>query len=57
MANEHTSFADSYLDPLPEEFSSVIEARKILELSQELYWGLRAITVQLRHIQVINKDN
>lgn len=46
-----------YLDLLPEELGSIIEARKVLELTQELYRGLRAITVQLWHIQVIHKDH
>lgn len=46
-----------YLNFLPEEIVSVIEARKVLELTQQFYWGLRTIAVQLRHIQVIHKDD
>lgn len=53
----HVICIHSYLDLLPEELASVIESRKVLELTQELYGGLRAITVQLRHIQVIHKDH
>lgn len=52
----HIICINVYLDLLPEEFVSVIEARKVLELTQQLYRGLRTITVQFRHIQVIHKD-
>jgi len=42
---------------LPEELFSVIEAMKVLELSKQLYRGLRAITVQLWHVQIIHKHH
>lgn len=48
---------DLYLDLFPEELGPVIEAREVLELTQQLYRGLRAIGVQFRHIQVIHKDH
>lgn len=46
-----------YLDLLPEELVPVIETRKVLELTQQLYGRLRAITVQLGHVQVIHKNH
>lgn len=53
----HLICIHSYLDLLPEELASVIEARKILELTQQFYRGLRAVSVQLRHVQVIHKHH
>lgn len=46
-----------YLDLLPEELFPVIETRKVLELTQQLYGWLRAITVQLGHVQVVHKNH
>lgn len=46
-----------YLDLLPEELVPVIETRKVLELTQQLYGRLRAITVKLGHVQVIHKNH
>lgn len=53
----HLICVNVYLDFLPEELASVIESRKVLELTQKFYRGLRAITVQPGHIQIIHKDH
>lgn len=39
-----------YLDLLPEELASVVEARKVLELTKQFYRWLRSISVQLWHV-------
>lgn len=46
-----------YLDLLPEELLSVVEAVEVLELSEQFYWRLGAVGVQLRHVQIIHKDH
>lgn len=53
----HLIYANSYLDLLPEKLVPVIEARKVLELTQEFYRRLRAVTVQFGHIQIIHKHH
>lgn len=52
-----TFINDPYMYLLPEEFFSVVKAVEVLELSQELYGWLRAITVQFWHIQIIHKHH
>lgn len=44
------------LDLFPKEFFTVVEATKILVLSEQLNRGLRAIAVQFGHVQVIHKE-
>lgn len=47
----------AYVYLLPEELFSVIEAMEVLELSEQLYRGLRAITVKFWHVQIIHKHH
>ena len=45
----------THLDLFPEEFLSVVEASKVLVLPQEFNGRLRAIGVQLGHVEIVNK--
>ena len=57
-AGRGTSCADSdILDQFPEELLTVVEAAKVLVLSEQLNGWLGAIAVQLGHVQVIHKDH
>jgi len=42
---------------LPEEFLSVVQATEVLVLSQQLNRRLRAVRVQLRHVEIVHEDN
>lgn len=46
-----------YLNLLPEELVAVVEALEVLKLPQELYRGLRAVRVQLRHVQIVHEHH
>ena len=41
----------------PEQLISVIETSKVKKLSQQLDWRLRPISVQLRHVKIVDKEN
>lgn len=53
----HTMEKRNYLDFHPRKLNSLIESMKILILSEKLNWRLRAISIQLWHIHVINEDD
>ena len=44
-------------DLFPEELLSVVEAPEVLVLPKQLDGGLRAIRVQLGHVEVVHKDH
>jgi len=39
----------------PEEFLAVVQSAKVLVLSQQLNGRLRAVSIQLGHVQVVNE--
>lgn len=46
-----------FLNVDPEELVTVVQAAEVLILTQQFNGRLRAVTIQLRHVQIVDKDD